>query len=90
MNKLFIIGLVAAVCFIGGMLTNTIVTTAPLSEQLEAANKSIRTAYEIGLRCGYITRSYGTNKQAIDTLAAAGWQNSLTTMSNLGFINTNH
>ena len=90
MNKLFIVGLVATVCFIGGMLTNTIVTTAPLGEQLEAANKSISTVYEMGLRCGYITRSYGTNKQAIDTLAAAGWQNSLTTMSNLGFINTNH
>lgn len=86
MNKLFIVGLVATVCFIGGMLTNTIVTTAPLGEQLEAANKSISTVYEMGLRCGYITRSYGTNKQAIDTLAAAGWQNSLTTMSNLGFV----
>ena len=90
MNKLFIVGLVGVVCFIGGMLTNTIVTTAPLSEQLDESYKSIRAAYEIGLRCGYITRSYGTNKQAIETLAAAGWQNSLTTMSNLGFINTNH
>ena len=90
MNKLFIVGLTGMVCFISGMLTNTITTTATLSEQLEKSTKSINTVYEMGLRCGYITRSYGTNKQAIDTLAAAGWQNSLTTMSNLGFINTNH